>query len=117
MNTVTQIAAQPPKSVSDLLDRAAEILTAPGAWTQGELARDANGAPVLGPCYPEAVCFCLIGAVEAAGASDLVEAATIEFLYDQLGLVASWNDEPGRTQQEVVDRLRGAAALARKRGK
>jgi hypothetical protein len=41
----------------------------PERWTRGDWARDANGVGVE-PLSPDAVCFCAMGAVDAAAASE-----------------------------------------------
>lgn len=47
-----------------------DLLATPGVWVKYSLARNANGETV-DPRMPEAVCFCLSGALQRVGASDL----------------------------------------------
>lgn len=94
-------------SVADVLDRAADLIEPEGAWN--------NGSGPLG-------CHCAWTAiVEAAGkhAGDADEQVPgVLFFAKTIGGIRSgsiwnWNDAPGRTQAEVVAKLREAASLAR----
>lgn len=100
-----------PSTVADTLDAAADLLSKPGVWRQDIF-------------YREGDCFCLIGAVrEAAGlhsASDVENGPLGDAIRDVLvgvddeyNLIYEWNDADGRTQDEVVAKLREAAAKAR----
>lgn len=117
-------------SVADVLDRAADLIEPEGAWTQGESARDAKGAPLPKGSEPGAVCWCVLGAIgkvvghpanilfgKAQKALGSVLPDDITPMYDadgdELPVEASWNDSPFRTQAEVVAKLREAASLAR----
>jgi len=110
--------------VSQVLSEAADLLEKPGAWTQGEYARGKSGRPVKRRYA--AVCFCALGAIDAAhGETDIgnevdVEAArfvTSVAVPERVGNLALWNDAPERTQAEVVDAFRRAAALAKAQGR
>lgn len=103
-------------TVADVLDRAADLLTPEGAWTQGAFGRDANGEPCGLSQLERAVCYCLVGATDAAASDDLnLSCAADDALSALLGerSVSTWNDAPERTQAEVVAKLREAADLAR----
>ncbi|MGI4744926.1 MAG: DUF6197 family protein [Janthinobacterium lividum] len=105
-----------PRTVAEVLDAAADLLTSEGAWTQGAQARRADGKQVMAD-GPNAVCWCLIGATEAADPEYFGTDAD-RVLYHLLGVdIVEWNDAPGRTQAEVVAKLREAATLAREQGK
>ena len=78
-------------------------------WTQGAFARDADGHGV-NHRNSRAVCFCGVGAIRRA-ADDLrmprrLTAAAWKVLDDvcpdQELLAMGWQDEPGRTQSEVL---------------
>jgi hypothetical protein len=122
MNAPSPMATQPTKSVADVLQRAADLIARPGAWTQGEFARGKTGRPVkTRDC---AVCLCVIGAIDvASGARPGTEANddALRVLAWEVGCslwdIAVWNDEPERTQEEVVAKLKEAATLAREQGK
>lgn len=116
-------------SVADVLERAADLIAAPGAWTQDDFARDeaGEGYEESGLSFDEfpATCFCLFGAVgKAAGVSDpelyrdadTYIIAAVDF-GSHVSDVARWNDALERTQDEVVAKLREAAKLAREQGK
>lgn len=116
------MATQP--DIADILDKAADLIAAPGKWTQHEFARDKLGGAYsdgdLGYREFPATCFCLFGAVAAvAEVSDpeLYRDAD-RYLLTALGMVhissvARWNDAPDRTQEQVVAKLHEAAGLAR----
>lgn len=101
---------------ASVLEKAAELLEEPGAWTQGALGRDVDGDPVVVPQL--AACMCVHGALaKAAGKSRLYLWPTGAVLALQEAVranVVAWNDAPGRTQAEVVEALRLAAQEWRK---
>lgn len=109
------------KSVKEILNAAADLLERPGAWTQGDYARDDVGLGIgefseieIEKGGFEPACFCMIGAVNRARGSDLdasLWGALRRPIWDVLGEqnIADWNDAPGRTQAEVVAALRAAA--------
>jgi hypothetical protein len=99
--------------------RAAVAAVLAQGWTQGALARDAVGQEVE-PDSPDAVCWCLIGAMQrGAGPTYPNYAALRDTLRQDLGIrrefealgeevtLTRWNDTPGRTQAEVVALVRG----------
>lgn len=47
----------------EILTRAKALISDPAKWTQGHLARHANGNPI-GPNETNATCFCALGAVD-----------------------------------------------------
>ena len=99
--------------------REREILTEAVAlvsrsWCQGAAARDRKGRPV-DFTSSEAYSFCALGAIERACGSHVKPGESPEqeqrrrlrmAVEDSLGLkgegLASWNDRPGRTKEEVV---------------
>lgn len=105
-----------PSDLAAVLNRAADLIEPPGAWTQGALARDATGSPV--PVYePSAVSFCVAGAViretngcEMQSWSPIHRAlATRDHRFTSASV---WQDQHERTQAEAVQLLRDAARLA-----
>lgn len=93
------------------------------AWTQNEMARDADGLDV-DPRDPDATCFCLSGAIERCygeatyrerGRVDqrIRRAIAVEKGFDprawSIVSIIGWNDTPGRTITEIrrVVRLAG----------
>jgi hypothetical protein len=93
--------------VADVLERAAELLTPEGAWAQH-----------IWYFNTERTCFCMIGAVAAVDgkAPSIVECELRDLFASVIGVErtpSAWNDDPERTQQEVVDALKAAAALSR----
>ena len=107
--------------VSDVLDRAADLIKPEGAWTQGCFARNASGVPTgLTGFRGPAVCWCLLGATDKATGDDAaLSQEADDFLRRYLVVpdLGDWNDNSRRTQAEVVAKLREAAALAREQGK
>jgi hypothetical protein len=103
-------------SVAEILDAAADLIEPEGAWTQKANARDAGGEKVsaLGSA---ATCFCMAGALIRASGGEypktFVEAVLPEPSSPYHDWLVAFNDAPGRTQAEVVAKLREAAAAAR----
>ena len=103
-----------------ILKRAAEIITPPGSWGQGQTAVDKDGRQVPSSSTA-AVCFCALGAINRATrelqqpehvsqrAYQLTNLELVDVAPSAINLPA-WNDAPGRTQQEVVDLLHKAAS-------
>jgi len=96
-------------SVAEVLEQAAELLSKPGAWTQGRLSGGLGADK----------CFCALGALIEVSPVGFSAAEYLEKMLprvtatDAYRPLAKWNDTPGRTQEEVVAKLREAAALAR----
>jgi len=91
----------------EILNKAADLLEPDGAWTQ----IDAN---LMATC-PGGTCAALaIGAVASDVARDRALTAFSQFLgYDGSQIhIWHWNDDPSRTQAEVVAKLREAAQSA-----
>jgi len=93
--------------VTKILKAAKKLLKRKGGWTQGVLARRADGVQVQAE-HKDAVSFCLIGATyhaaKAAGLSDKA-AQTVEHLNTCLGphgLVVAFNDAARRKKSEVL---------------
>lgn len=110
-------------TVSDILERAADLIEPEGRWTQDEFVRNLSGAcgDELGPWPRGKLCFCVLGAISRANHDQLVGEMTFAPVVQAMGLkfaheLARWNDAPGRTQAEVVAKLREAAAKAREAG-
>jgi len=106
------------KTVADILTAAADLIDKPGAWTQHVFAKSSPDATDhLSGYDPKAVCWCALGAMEAAAGEELSCMAIFgqaeTFLVAEVGNVPSWNDAPNRTQAEVVAALRAAADKAR----
>lgn len=96
---------------SAILTKAANLLERPGAWTQGTYGLDADEEGE-GTLTPQCDCLCIYGGVTESSDGDWGGADGAMFvLTDVLGSSPiAWNDEPGRTQAEVVALLRKAAA-------
>jgi hypothetical protein len=124
------------KTVSEILDAAADLLEPEGAWTQEAFSRNADGScdfsedgdddPIVAAAP---VCWCALGAITAVTGEDPLSYSTFsvlggaassrarQFLNDFLDrTVEDWNDDPSRTQAEVVAKLREAAEKAREQG-
>lgn len=81
--------------------KAWELLSKPGAWTQGFFARDSSGS-LRHSCEPDACCWCAIGAISLCYKDCSPREDAIQKLFGRVGNVAEWNDYPLRTQDEVV---------------
>jgi hypothetical protein len=106
------------RTPADILNAAADLLEKPGAWVQETFGRRGE-------------CYCVRGAISAAAGhnslsigDDPSEEALAKALFGPVrasqhlagSLIVQWNDAKGRTQSEVVAKLREAAALAREAG-
>lgn len=100
--------------ISEVLDKAADLIEPPRKWTKSAFARDSQGNP-CSPYGTEAVSFCVLGAIrQVAGPTTWLHGEN--FVADTLNELPSvFNDS--RTQPEVVSALREIAALARAEGK
>ena len=103
-------------NVSDILNKAADLIEPEGAWTQGNYGDQIieDGRPIGYKC------LCVFGAIsQCTPSSSDGEVWAMNALADYLGLRATgsvivWNDDPSRTQAEVVSALRAAAIKAAK---
>lgn len=104
----------------ELLRRACDLVRS--GWTQHADARSAEGVEVQ-PWQKAAVAWSLLGALVAAleeraeHGRDLPLdhlAAALKELADRIDddSLASWNDEPSRTHEDVIDMLEAAATSA-----
>ncbi len=106
-------------TVAEVLDGAADLLTPEGKWTQGAFARDENGVEIETFRDENPTCFCLFGAVAYVAGAEPEEYREPDFILREVigvgsaSAVADWNDTSGRTQAEVIAKLREAATLAR----
>lgn len=123
--------------ISEILDKAGDLLAGEGKWTQGAYSRDSEGKadlyedpeePPIAASNP--ACWCALGAIAVACDADpmwgytfsqrQLQPAGIAMNYLAKTVSAEilvWNDTPERTQSEVVAAFRAAAAKAREEGK
>lgn len=75
-------------------------------WTQGEMARDANG-DAIEPNSKNAVCFCSAGALHAAYQKYDDYNKAYDKLLKIIGKesILTWNDDPSRTKEQVVEAM------------
>jgi hypothetical protein len=115
-------------STVEVLKIARDKIGVPGAFCKGVYGKDADGHSIGGFYADElknAVTFCAIGAVAVAmgvgggdaGKSEAVRilakvVANVDDRFDQHSAVAHWNNDPARTQEEVVAGFDKAIALA-----
>jgi hypothetical protein len=101
--------------ISEVLTKAADLIEPEGAWTQGRDAGSANGAGVALDS-PKAVCWCMVGAIRKITGATLGEGPAkpaLRLVRDYLGRAPiDYNDDPHRTQKEVVNTLRRVAIIA-----
>lgn len=98
--------------VLTVLRGARELLTPEGAWTQNEYAKTRTGRP-CSVTSPRAVCWCLDGALwheTTAEGWDQAREAVIAVLDSPPSFILVWNDDPDRTQAEVLALLDRAIA-------
>jgi hypothetical protein len=93
--------------IADVLDGAAELIEYCG-WTQNQFGTLREG-------------LCVSGALNAMPAGfDNGEARYFFYsrLHEQLNTDAvTWNDQSDRTEQDVIDKLREIATIAREKGR
>ena len=81
----------------------AELLEDPKRWTQREDARAANGNYTY-PDSPDAVCWCLYGAMKKIYPDIYAYNAIRDTVIKKLnGGIVFWNDATGRTHEEVLN--------------
>lgn len=82
-------------------------------WTQHAMARDADGERVRLSDDPKACSWCLCGAIQ--GDDFKASNALYNLLFDRLPKgfrnLSEWNDEPGRTLDEVLALLRSVVQM------
>lgn len=86
----------------ETLKAARQLISDPAKWTQGELARDADGKQVP-PLDDNATCWCSIGALrKAAGFGDIYKGpfGALYFKVPTKGSVSDFNDT--HTHAEVL---------------
>ncbi len=95
----------------EVLKGARKLLERRGAWGQGENARDKTGRVIL-PTSPDAVRFCLNGALmRAAGSNCTAKYDAHARLEKVLGLeldeesLTDWNDANSRRKHQVLAAL------------
>ena len=105
---------------SSILEKAAEVISKPGSWVQGVFQQGD-------------FCFCARGAISvSAGAPHLSygDPLSEDYLFEAVmgarpkspltsasgAAIVIWNDKVGRTQTEIIEAFRKAAAIARERG-
>lgn len=103
--------------LADVLNRAGDLVEE--GWCRLHLAENEVGL-ATNHYSPEAVRFCPVGAVDVAtfGTSLAFHREALEALAASVGLpgigeIAPWNDDPARTQAEVVAAFRAAAEAAK----
>ena len=101
-----------------LLSYAMGLLLGVG-WTQRDYAKDVDGKWVdIQTNFDQGavVCYCPVGAMFAAGealdASTDVRVLARQALRDVIGTgIIPWNDEPGRTLEDVIQKMVDATRL------
>lgn len=95
-------------AVADVLNGAADLIERDG-WTQNQY-RSVDG----GRCLSRAIGDCVPGHFDAAWWHSPLYEEAADYLRITIGrhFLAGWNDQPGRTQAEVVAALRAAAERA-----
>lgn len=89
----------------DTLIAARALIDTPDKWLKGHWARDADGGQVF-PTNPDAVCYCLVGAIRACDGGTPVRslvATVIEELFDsRFYQTTVFNDHPTTTHADVM---------------
>lgn len=104
-------------SNKEVFRRAAELISSPGSWAQGNYAKTSDGNCVLATS-PHAKSWCVLGAIQRVTDLDMKlyepcrNAATKKARDDGWAgcpTCTTWNDAPTRTQAEVVAFLEALA--------
>jgi hypothetical protein len=113
-NTSRTAAASLP--VSTVLRNAADLCDR--GWCQDALAEDEDGF-YTDPKDEAASAWCVVGAIDVTAPDVKTWAYALQAMERLVGIhdIACWNDWSGRTQAEVVAKLREAAALAESEGR
>jgi hypothetical protein len=91
------------------MTKAYQLIDAPEKWTQGVVARQADGTPCRAH-DPRAVAFCVSGAVQRVyyRPGEWIHGAFTTLLHAiGGGRPGDWNDDPQRTWQEAYELLKG----------
>jgi hypothetical protein len=96
------------KTTSELITAGADRLERMG-WCQGSFAQDKNDQSVP-PDDEEACSFCAVGAMRAVGQNVLIGRAIHALSLAASRTITRWNDDPGRTKDEVIALMRRTAA-------
>jgi len=107
-------------SPAEVLEAAADLIESRG-WCQGRYAAIAVDGGSCGHLHPEATCWCAEGAIGRVAGLTLWalwqldgRCGALAAMRDYLGRsVVTWNDEKGRTAEEVARELRACAAKLR----
>lgn len=94
----------------EILTEARRILTPPGAWRQGG---SIFGADSDGKCCANAALYVAQGGLEADRTEARLAARALLLAVVRTDALVTWNDEPDRTQEEVLavfDRAIGAVS-------
>lgn len=99
-------------AVANKLREARALIKRPGSWLQKFACRNERGELCY---YTEATCFCAYGALCSVTLDDdSGKYEPLELLNDVVGGdgIIAFNDDPGRTQAEVLAAFDKAIALA-----
>ncbi len=80
--------------------KAYQLLETKG-WTKGASARNKKGL-VTPPFSKSATCFCTFGALQVVYGPEYLKALTKIEDYLNVPAIATWNDAPERTKEEVI---------------
>jgi hypothetical protein len=106
------------QNLIEVLRKARDLLSQPGAWTKGHLARDGAGYPV-DPLSGDGACFCIVGAIDfiTRDNHEMHDAARSELRKGMSGIgLASFNDSQDTVEpvlelfDKAIARLESEAA-------
>ena len=117
-------------TVTDVLERAYDLLAPPGAWMQKALARTARSAVVsYSDDADDITSMCVVGALHAAAYGHPLHSAVVNHdalnqAFDVLcaalsfpsrSSIVPWNNAPERTHEDVLLALKQAIERSRER--
>jgi hypothetical protein len=98
--------------VVDYLDQLGEILSDPNRWLQGVGARDASGEAVY-PKSPNAVSWCLLGAIYHCTATQYEYAKVLDYLKRAQGDdIPLWEFNDSVDHRSIIDLVKKAKEIA-----
>lgn len=103
------------KTTLELVHDLQALLSGPEKWTQGVMAKDANGITRTARS-DEACCWCFYGAMKRLVVEWSWEFTHLRGAAERAGITGSlsdWNDAPERTFADIVSLMARMEALAR----
>lgn len=88
---------------TEILEDVLDLLSDPGKWTQGSYGKTSKGTDTWGN-DPNAVSFCLLGAIQRVTNDRLTSALFISQLTNKIERenIVKFNDDPQTTHEDII---------------